>query len=128
MKRYFIVIYLFNFFTTALSHWDFPHGKSGLLSPGKASCDSHATQPILVAGYFSVSIIYRTLTWTTASFDVHTDVNACVCARGCTDTVTESALKVDWKKNPLPHQGIKPASAACWSDAVPTHLQPHSRL
>ena len=28
-------------------------------------------------------------------FNVHTDVNACDCARGCTDTVRESALKVD---------------------------------
>ena len=24
-----------------------------------------------------------------------------------------------WEKNPLLHQGIKPALAACWSDAVP---------
>ena len=28
-------------------------------------------------------------------FNVHTDVNACDCARGCTDTVRESALKVN---------------------------------
>ena len=28
-------------------------------------------------------------------FDVRTDVNACGCTRGCTDTVRESALKVD---------------------------------
>ena len=27
--------------------------------------------------------------------NVRTDVTACVCARGCTDTVKESALKVD---------------------------------
>ena len=33
----------------------------------------------------------------------------------CTDTVRESALKVDWEKNPLPHQGIEPALAACQS-------------
>ena len=26
----------------------------------------------------------------------------------CTDTVEESALKVDWEKNPLLHQGIEP--------------------
>ena len=28
-------------------------------------------------------------------FNVHTDVNACDCTQGCTDTVEESALKVD---------------------------------
>ena len=28
-------------------------------------------------------------------FDLRTDVNACDCTRGCTDTVRESALKVD---------------------------------
>ena len=29
-------------------------------------------------------------------FNVHTDVNACDCIRGCTGTVKESALKVDF--------------------------------
>ena len=43
----------------------------------------------------------------------------------CTDTVRESALKVDWEKNPLPHRGIEPASAACRSGALPTKLHPH---
>ena len=33
-------------------------------------------------------------------FNVRTDVNACDCTRGCTDTVRESALKVDWEKIP----------------------------
>ena len=32
-------VYFFIFFTTVLSQWNFPHGKPGLLSPGKASCD-----------------------------------------------------------------------------------------
>ena len=29
-------------------------------------------------------------------FNLRTDVNACDCTRGCTDTVRESALKVDF--------------------------------
>ena len=29
------------------------------------------------------------------------------------------------EKNPLPHRGIEPASAACRSDALPTELHPH---
>ena len=32
----------FLLFTTVLFQWDFSHGKSGLLSPGKASCDRYA--------------------------------------------------------------------------------------
>ena len=41
------------------------------------------------------------------------------------DIVRESALKADsGMKNPLPHRGIKPASAQCQSDAVPTDLNP----
>ena len=31
-------------------------------------------------------------------FNVRTDVNACDCTRGCTDTVRDSALKVDSRK------------------------------
>ena len=32
-------------------------------------------------------------------FKVRTDVNACNCTRRCTDTIRESALKVDsWRK------------------------------
>ena len=43
----------------------------------------------------------------------------------------ESALKVDWKGgggggDSLPGRGIEPASAACWSDALPTELHPLS--
>ena len=38
---------------------------------------------------------------------------------------TESCL---WAKDPLPHRGIKPASAACQSDALPTELNPHINI
>ena len=45
----------------------------------------------------------------------------------CTDTLRESALKVDWEKSPLPHQGLEPTSVlrqALQSDALPTELFP----
>ena len=52
-------------------------------------------------------------------FNVHIDVNACDCTRGCTDTCervcTESWL---WEKNPLLHRGIKPATVVWWSDGL----------
>ena len=82
---------------------------------------SRATQPTVHAGCFSFSTIQRTLTWTTGSLTCAT----CNCTRGCKDThkrvCTESWL---WEKNPLLHQGIEPASAACQSDALPTELHP----
>ena len=43
---------------------------------------------------------------------------------GSKDTERESALKVDWEKNPSPHRRIEPASAACQFDGLPTELHP----
>ena len=61
-KFYFLKLFLL--FTNALSQWDFSHGKFRLPSPGNASCDSRATQHMVHAGCFSVSIVHQTLTWT----------------------------------------------------------------
>ena len=75
---------------------------------------------------FSVSVIYQTLTWTKGSLTC-TQILMHVIAhwgvrghrrRAC----AESWL---WEKNPLPHLGIEPASAACWSDALPIELHLH---
>ena len=55
------------------------------------------------------------------------DVNACDCTymgvyghrkRFCAESW-------QWEKNPLLHQGIKPASVACQSNILPSELQPH---
>ena len=79
-----------------LLHWDFSHGKFGLLSPGKASYDRIALPNpgcmvgVLVLPYFTelLSRTKRSLTFAKMS-------------RGCTDAVRESALKVDsWRKIP----------------------------
>ena len=45
-------------------------------------------------------------------FNVRTDVAARNCTRGCTETIKESVLKVEWEKYPLLHWGIEPASVA----------------
>ena len=95
------------FFTTVLSQWDFFHGKFRLLSLGKASCDSHTTQPTVLARCFSVSIFNQTLTWTAGSLTcaqmlmhavAHWSVQTHVCKtkRVCTENWF-------WEKNPLPH-------------------------
>ena len=55
-------------------------------------------------------------------FNMWSDVNVCNYTQGCLDTIRETAAKVDWQKNPVLHQGIKPASAVCWSHPLPTEL------
>ena len=58
-------------------------------------------------------------------FNVRKDVNVCDRTRRYTDTGRESAKKVDsGRKIPCRTQGIKPASAACRSDALPGQLHP----
>ena len=53
---------------------------------------SRATQPTVHAGCFSVSIIHRTLTWTTRSLTVAQMLTHTTAHTVCTDTVRESAL------------------------------------
>ena len=73
---------------------------------------SRATPPTVRAGCFSVSVTHRTLTWTTGSLTC-AQMFMYAIARGSLQTrVKESVLKVDWEKNPLPHGGIEPVSAA----------------
>ena len=54
-------------FTTVVSKWNFSHGKFGLPSKESQLRQSRATQPTVYAGCYSVSVIHRTLTWTTGS-------------------------------------------------------------
>ena len=111
-------------FTTVLSQWDFSHGKFRLRSLGEASCGSCTTQPMVHAGFFSVSLIHQTLTWTQGSL-MCAQMLMHAIAHGAVQThVRESAWKVDWEKNPLPHRGIEPVSAAWQSDVLPMSYIP----
>ena len=77
---------------------DFSHGKFGLLFPGESQLrQSRATQPTVHTGCL---IIHNPLNsdMDYGIFNVRTDVNACDCARGCTDTVREPVLKVDSRR------------------------------
>ena len=68
-------------------------GYSGCFPLGKPA----ATQPTVHAACFRVSLIQQTTANSDTDcriFNVHTDVTACDCTQGCTDTVRESALKV----------------------------------
>ena len=56
---------------------------------------SHTIQPMVHAGCFSVSIIHRTMTWTTRSLTCTRILMHEIAHRGCAGTTRESALKVD---------------------------------
>ena len=112
-------------FYSYIDQMGFSHGKFGVSFPGESQLrQSRATQPTLHVGCFSTSIIHQTLTWTTGSLTCTQLLMQAITQGGVQTHVRESALKVDSgrKKNPLPHQGIEPASAECRSDALPTEL------
>ena len=75
--QYLLIIIFYN----CIVPLGFLHGKFGSLSLGKASCDSHATLLVVRTGYFSVSIIHRTLAWTAGSFTCVCDLFTCVYTR-----------------------------------------------
>ena len=113
----------FYIFTNILSQRDLLHRKIRVAIPGENQLrHSRVTQPTVHAGCLSVSIIHQTLTWTTGSLTCG-HINACNCTWWYTDTGRESTME---KKNPLPHRGIEPASAACRFCAPPTELHPRS--
>ena len=51
-----------------------------------------------------------------------------IARRSWTNTVRNSAMKAGWEKNPLLHQGVKPASTVCWTQHWITELHPHSHV
>ena len=60
-------------------------------------------------------------------FNVLTDVNACDCVRGCTDTVKESAVKVDSGRK-IPFRTGESNLRRRRADpklSLPTELHPH---
>ena len=68
------------FLTTASPHWMgiSPMRNSGCFPCEKLAVNSCATQPTVHAGGFSVSIIHRTLTWSTGSWTCTFDLCACI--------------------------------------------------
>ena len=91
--------------------------------PGESQLrQSRATQPTVHTGCL---IIHNPLNsdMDYGIFNVRTDVNACDCTLGCTDTLRDSALKVDsWRKIPC-RTG---ESNLRRQRALPTELHPHS--
>ena len=120
-----LFIYLFIYYAF-ISLWDFSHGQLGSFPRGKTAA-TESRYP--THGAWWVFQCVHNPPNSNADcriFNVCTDVNACDCTWGFTDTrkrvCTESGL---WEKNPLLHRGFEPASAACQSDALPTELHPY---
>ena len=78
--------YYMHYATTVLSRWDFSHGKFGLLSLVKASCDGHTAQSAVHTGCLRVSIIHRTLTWTAEFLTCVQMLMHTIAPRGYRDT------------------------------------------
>ena len=67
--------------------------------PGESQLpQSRATQPMVHAGCFSVSTIQQNSNMDYRIFYVRTDFNACKYTRRFTDTLGESALKIDSRR------------------------------
>ena len=74
---------------------------SGCLPRGKPAATGSRYPTYGHAGCLSVSVIHRTLTWTTGFLTCTQMLMHAIAQGGCTDTARESALKVDsGKKNP----------------------------
>ena len=70
--------------------------KNRVAFPGKASCDRDALPNLgCMLGVLVFPHNPPNSDMDYGIFNVRTDVNACDCTRECTDTVRESALKVD---------------------------------
>ena len=76
-----------------MSQLDFFQVKFELLSLRKASFDSLATQHMVHAGCFSMSIIHQTLMWTTGPLTYAQMLMRADVHRGSIDTERESAVK-----------------------------------
>ena len=114
------------YFTTVLPHWDFSHGKFGLLSSGKVSCDRVALpNPHTI---ISVTTIHRIFTWISKSLTCAQRLIYATAHWGAWTPKESLHWKLTLGEKPLPHRRIESASAACRSDALPTELHPHPHL
>ena len=93
--------------------------------PGESQLrQSRATQPTVHAGCSSVSIIHRTLTWTTGSLTCAQMLMHAIAHEGVRTPKESLHWKLTLGENSLPHRGIEFAWAVCRFDVLPTELHP----
>ena len=74
-----LLMFFYNYGTMYCPTGIFPVRNSGRSGESQLR-QSLAAHPMVYAGYFSVSIIHRILTWTTGSLTCVCDLCACLCA------------------------------------------------
>ena len=82
-------------FTTVLSQWDFSHGEIRVAFPGESQLRQSCYSTYGACWMFECFHNPLNSDMDYGIFKVRTDVIARGCTRGCTNTVGESALKVD---------------------------------
>ena len=93
---FFFSFFYYILFYNSIVPIGFPPWEIWVAFPGDSQLrQSRATQPTMLAGCLRVSIIHRTLTRTTGYLTCAQMLTHAIAHEGCTDTVRESALKVD---------------------------------
>ena len=119
-------VLFFFYWYNVLSHWDFSHRKFGLLSRGKPNGAEFRYPTYGACWLFWCFHIPPNFDMDCRTLNVRTYVILCIRlhTRGCTDTVRESALKVDsWRLFPCRTGESNLCPAACRSDALPVPSQ-----
>ena len=114
---YFVLLLLY-FFQLYCPNGISPMGNLGCFPQGKP-----AATELCYPTYCACWVLYCFHNPSNSDMDyrvsnVYIDVNAYDCTWGLWTHVRESALKVDWEQNPIPHWGIEPASTAWQSNAL----------
>ena len=93
---FFKLLFSFSFFYSCIAPMGFFPWEVRVAFPGESQLrQSRATKPTVHAGCFSVSIIHRTLTWTTRSLTCAQLLMHAIAHGGVRKHVKESALKVN---------------------------------
>ena len=102
LQAFFIFLYTYTIFYNCIVPMRFLSWEICVAFRGERQLrQSHTTQPTVHAGCFSVSIIHRTLTWTTGSLTCAQMLMHVIAHEGVRTHVRESAQKVNsWRKIP----------------------------
>ena len=95
VRRCEVVVFLLYFLQLYCPDGIFPMGNSGCLLRGKPAATGSRYPTYSPCSVFECFLNPPNSDMDYGIFNMHTDVNACDCTRGCTDTLRESALKVD---------------------------------
>ena len=127
-----LILFYFTFFNCIVPMGIFPWEIRVAFPRESQLRQSRAIQPTVHAGCFSISIIHRTLVWTTGSLMFAQMLMHSTAHRGCTDTVRESAWKLTLGEKSLAAPGnrtcVSGVPVRCsinWAASPPEDLIQH---